>query len=579
MKVWDATLPPALSEAVKACKNHLVAAGIFSALINILYLAPTIYMMQVYDRVVPTGGIVTLVWITVVVAVAIGTLAALEAVRARLMVRASLRLDRLLSGIILDRLLAESGNSPRTGQVLRDFDVVRQTFGGQAMTALFDAPWTPIYFLVAFIIHPVLGALVLLGGVLLVGVAVANERWTKHPAEDAHSAVAASYALQDGIMRRSEVVRALGMRRALVSRQLRERSVGMALVAESQFVGARFTSIAKFLRLFLQSLALGVAAWLAVNRQISVGAIIAASVLLSRGLQPIELLIGSWKQILQAREALKTLSGLLLEEGAAASLLPLPAPRGAVSLESIFVRGTNEQSMILRGISMEVAAGEMLGVIGPSGAGKTTLARVLGGALRPDAGTARIDGAKYEDWDADLLAQHIGYMPQDPSLLPGTIAENISRFSAADDGEGDQLAERVVAAAMAAGTHELILRLPQGYNTVLGPAGQGLSAGQAQRVALARALFGDPTLIVMDEPNAALDAEGEASLCVALSTARNRGATIIVVAHRVGILGDADKLAIIREGTLARIGPAAEILTFLRGGEPVKQSERGRAQP
>lgn len=190
----------------------------------------------------------------------------------------------------------------------------------------------------------------------------------------------------------------------------------------------------------------------------------------------------------------------------------------------------------------------------------------------------RIDGAKYEDWDPDRLAQHIGYMPQDPSLLPGTIGENISRFTVAPEGQGDQLAERVVAAAMAAGTHELILRLPQGYNTVLGQAGQGLSAGQAQRIALARALFGDPTLIVMDEPNAALDAEGEASLCVALSAARNRGATIIVVAHRVGILGDADKLAIIREGSLACIGPAAEILAFLRGGEPVSQSERRRAQ-
>lgn len=578
MKIVETALPPALSEAVKACKKHLITAAIFSALINILYLAPTIYMMQVYDRVVPTGGVVTLLWITAVIAVAIGTLAALEAVRSRLMVRASLRLDRLLSGTILDRLLAQSGNAPRSGQALRDFDVVRQTFGGQAMTALFDAPWTPIYFLAAFIIHPILGGLVMLGGVLLVCVALANERWTRQPAQNAHAAIAASYALQDGIMRRSEVVRALGMRRALVTRQLAERSIGMTLVAQSQFVGARFTSIAKFLRLFLQSLALGVAAWLAINRQISVGAIIAASVLLSRGLQPIELLVGSWKQILQAREALRTLSALFSDEAAMPSLLALPPPRGAVSLDGIVIHGPDATSLILKGISFELAAGEMLGIIGASGAGKTTLARILSGALRPDAGTVRIDGAKYEDWDADRLARHIGYVPQDPSLLPGTIGDNIARFTIVDASEQDLLAGRVVAAAMAAGTHDLILRLPQGYNTLLGPAGQGLSAGQAQRIALARALFDDPSLIVMDEPNAALDAEGEASLCIALSAARNRGATIIVVAHRVGILGDADKLAVMREGALACIGPAGEILAFLRAGAPANQFERGRTQ-
>jgi ABC-type protease/lipase transport system fused ATPase/permease subunit len=368
MKSFIGELPPALVDAMRACRRHLAIAAVFSALINILYLAPTIYMMQVYDRVVPTGGVVTLLWITAVVAFAISTLAALEAVRARLMVRASLRLDRLLSGSILDRLLAEAGNNKRSGQALRDFDAVRQAFGGPAMTALFDAPWTPLYFLVAFFIHPVLGGLILLGGILLVAVAWANERWTQGPTQAAHRALSASYGLQEAILNRHEVVRALGMRRALVARQLQERRAGMSLIADAQFAGARFTSLAKFLRLFLQSLALGVAAWLAVNRQISVGAIIAASVLLSRSLQPIELLIGSWKQVLQARDAVKSLSALFAADRIE-NVTPLPIPGGNLDLERVIVRGPGE-SPILKGVSFALERGEMLGIIGPSGAGE-----------------------------------------------------------------------------------------------------------------------------------------------------------------------------------------------------------------
>lgn len=565
MKLFADDLPPTLVIALRACRQHLIIAAAFSALINILYLAPTIYMMQVYDRVVPTGGVVTLLWITAVVAFAISTLAALEAVRARVMVRASLRLDRLLSGDILDRLLTESGNSKRNGQALRDFDTVRQAFGGPAMTALFDAPWTPLYFLAAFIIHPVLGGVILIGGFLLVMVAMANERWTQGPTQAAHTALSASYGLQEAILNRHEVVRALGMRRALVARQLRERDLSMSLTAEAQFSGARFTSSAKFLRLFLQSLALGVAAWLAVNRQISVGAIIAASVLLSRSLQPLELLIGSWKQVLQARDAMKSLS-VLFATDRNDHLTPLPIPGGSLDVERVIVRGEGE-NLILKGISFSLERGEMLGIIGPSGAGKTALARVIAGALAPDLGAVRIDGASYDDWDAERLAKHIGFLPQDPSLLGGTIYQNISRFSLLENEDTEDGAGKVVAAAMAAGAHELILRLPNGYNTVLDQFGRGLSAGQAQRIALARALFGDPALLVMDEPNSALDSEGEASLCVALAAARTRGATVIVVAHRVGILGEADKLAILREGALVTIGSTDEVLSYLRRGE------------
>jgi PrtD family type I secretion system ABC transporter len=570
MKLFGAELPAPLEAAVRACRHHLVVAAAMSALVNILYLAPTIYMMQVYDRVVPTGGIVTLVWITVIVAFAIGTLSALEAVRTRVMIRASLRLDRLLSGDILDRLLSASNRSAASnGQAMREFDTLRQTFGGPAMIALFDAPWTPLYLIVAFIIHPVLGGLVLLGGGVLFAIALANERQSRAQAHAAHGALGRSYGRQEAILARAEIVRGLGMRRALVARQLAERHSGMSLTAEAQFTGARFASLAKFFRLFLQSLALGVAAFLAVERQISVGQIIAGSVLLSRALQPIELLVGSWRQICQAREAVSALAQLFHDADNEPARMPLPAPAGRINVERVVVRAPEQESLILKGISFDVAPGEMIGIVGPSGAGKTTLARVVAGALAPDRGMVRIDGANYQDWDAELLAAHIGYLPQEASLIGGSIAENISRF---DQGNPNEIALAVVTAAMAAGAHDLIQRLPNGYGTQLDNAGRGLSAGQAQRVALARALYGSPAVLVMDEPNSAVDAEGEAALTVAIADAKARGAAVIVVAHRIGILNDADTLLVLRDGMIDRMGPSEDILAYLSGRPPAAKA-------
>ncbi len=535
MTFLNIAIPEPLMEAVRACRSHMMKAAFFSGLINILYLAPTIYMMQVYDRVVPTGGIVTLVGITLIVALAIGTLAALESVRARLMLRASLRLDRLLSGDILNRVLARSGNSEQaTSQAMRDFDTVRQTFASPAMTALFDAPWTPLYLLVAFVIHPVLGLLVLAAGAAIVAVAFANERWTKAQSSEANRAIARSYARQEAVVGRAEIVRALGMQQAMINRQLQDRREGMALLASAQFIGGRYTSTAKFLRLFLQSFALGVGAWLAVERQISVGAIIAASVLLSRALQPIELLVGSWRQIGQARDAIANLKPLFEQTAVLDHYrTPLPLPQGRIDLEGIALRTPDQEGVILRNVSFSVAPGEIVGVIGPSGAGKTALARIIAGGLMPDIGTLRIDGSDYQDWDTERLSGHIGYLPQDASLFGGTISENISRFAVAAGSDPNQVATKVVAAAMAAGVHEMIQRLPGGYDAMLDHAGRGLSAGQTQRVALARALYGDPPLLILDEPNSALDSEGEAALATAVSAAKARGAAVIVIAHRL----------------------------------------------
>ena len=346
MRLFWMPVPPALAEAVRACRTHFILAATFSALINILYLAPTIYMMQVYDRVVPTNGVLTLVFITLVVGIAIATLSALDALRVRLMARASLRLDRLLSGDILDRLLARSRalpGQPSTQQAMREFDLLRQSLAGPATTALFDVPWTPLYLFVAFLIHPLLGLLVLGAGTILVALALANEKRSKLKAEEAHQANALAYEAHEATLLKAEIVRSLGMRRALVSRHIKQRSVGLDAAAELQLSGSRYNSLVKFVRMFMQSFALGVGAWLAINGQISVGAIIAASVLLSRALQPVEQLVGLWPGIVQSRQALQTLGRLFDQSVAdAAPRTTLPAPEGRVELDRVVVRSRGQ---------------------------------------------------------------------------------------------------------------------------------------------------------------------------------------------------------------------------------------------
>jgi PrtD family type I secretion system ABC transporter len=571
VKLLDAPLPPPLVAALRACRPHLLAAAVFSALINILLLAPTIYMMQVYDRVVPTEGRLTLLYLTLVVAFALATQAALESVRSRLLTLAGLRLDRLLAGGILQKLMSAMAPGA-SAQGMREFDIVRQALSGPVAVAAFDIPWTPIYVLVAFMIHPALGAMTIVGGIVLVVLAVANERATRTRAREAFIAQAQAYAAQEAAAANGEVVRALGMRGALRERQLADRRSGLDLSAKAQFTGGGYSAATKFTRMFLQSAALGLGAWLAVDKQISAGAIIAASVLMSRALQPVEQLVGSWAVVGQVRGALNNLIKLFPPtRGLDVSGTQLPAPTGALALEQVGVRAPGEGPVLLRGVSLRLTPGEILGVIGPSGAGKTTLARVAAGAISPDAGTVRLDGANLADWDGDRLGRYIGYVPQDSGLLAGSIRDNISRFAvwAPRDKESADPAivdADVVAAAQAAGVHELILRLPKGYDTTLGAGGRGLSAGQAQRVALARALYGEPTLLILDEPNSALDADGEAALNNAILATKARGAAILIVAHRTGILNIADRLLVLRDGQVDMLGPRTEVVAKMAAG-------------
>jgi PrtD family type I secretion system ABC transporter len=570
VKVPFLTMPAPLEAALKECRRHIGAAAFFSALVNLLYLAPSIYMLQVYDRVVPTQGQLTLVYLTLIVAFALASLAALEMVRSRLLVLAAMRLDRLMTSDILGRLMAQA-RPANTAQAMREFDGLRAALSGPAALAFMDAPWTPIYVIVAFMIHPALGALTIVGGVLLFGLAMFNERATKPGLMKAQQANAAAYASQESAAMNGEVVRALGMRRAVVARHLEERSVGQSLQTEAQFKGGRFSALTKFFRLFLQSAALGLGAYLAIKGEISSGAIIASSILLSRALQPVEQLVGGWTQVIQARGALNTLGDLFDKtQPLDIDRTKLPTPMGAIELDRVVVRAPGRDELVLKAVSMKMAPGESLGVVGASGAGKTTLARIIAGALAPDAGTVRMDGANYTDWDADLMADHVGYLPQDPSLLSGSVKDNISRFAAWRGMAPEKVDQLAINAATLAGVHDLILKLPKGYDTPLAPGGRGLSAGQAQRVALARALFGDPTLLILDEPNSALDAEGEASLLRAIHSAKARGATILIVAHRTGILAGVDRLMVMRDGAIERLGPREEVLAKL-AGKPAPQ--------
>lgn len=563
MKLAGIDLPRLVTEALADCRQHFIAAAGFSLLINLLYLAPTIYMLQVYDRVVPTGGKTTLLFITVALALALLTLSMLDMVRNRLLVRASQRIDALIAPRLLRQMMGT--DSGAAGQAMRDFDVVRTAMASPAIAAIFDVPWTPVFLIVAFMLHFWIGIMAIVSAALLIWLAWANQKATQRKMEIATSALAAAHNSQQAAAVHGTTVKGLGMTGAMVDRQLGHRRLALANMLSAQFAGSRLTASSRFFRLFVQSAALGLGALLALAGDISAGAIIASSVLLSRALQPIESIIGAWSSLASARAAMRRLSQALetIDEQRIYTLLP--EPQGVLEVEDIGLRGRDGRPILL-GVSARAEPGNILGIIGPSGSGKTTLGKIMIGAMQPTVGTIRIDGARITDWDQDELGRHFGYMPQEPSLFEGTVKENISRFERArSDDHAKQIDEAVVRAAKEAGVHELILELPKGYDSPLGLMGSGLSAGQAQRVALARALYGEPRVLMLDEPNAFMDQAGEAALVIAMAKARARGATVIVIAHRRGILSAADRLLVLDSGRPRMLGPAAEVVARLAG--------------
>jgi ATP-binding cassette subfamily C protein len=551
-----------LGSALRACRWHFIGAALFSGLVNVLYLVPSIFMLQVYDRVVPTRGGGTLLLLTIILIVSLIVLALLDSVRMRLLLRASTRLERRAAPDILLRIMGNTGATPtQRTQALRDFDTLRGTLNSAAVIALFDAPWAPIYIIIAFLLHPWIGVLALVSSLLLAGIAIASDRVTARRLRDTNVRATLASRELDYSVQASEVARVLGMRNAVITRHLLERADLVRRQATLAGVSGQFLAVTKFLRLLLQSLALALGALLAIRQDISGGAIFAASLLLGRALQPIEQILGAMKPLAAARTAYTNLSAFCAHPGSSTATTMLPAPAGRIDVRGVAVNTPGTDRAILSDITFSVEPGQIVALVGPSGAGKSTLLRVLSGALAPDSGEVRIDGASLSDWNREQLGRHLGFMPQTPSLFPANVHTNISRFAAILDTDDEGIDARVVAAARAAGVHEIVLGLPHGYATMLGAGdGGGVSAGQGQGIALARALFDEPTLIFLDEPNAHLDNEGEERLVATFAALRARGATVIVSTHRTGLLQAVDKIMLLRDGRMHLFDDRAKVI-------------------
>lgn len=555
-----------MRDALLACRSHIVFVLVFSAALNLLYLAPSLYMLQVYDRVLSSGGLLTLVFLSAILFASLLTLAFLDATRMRLLAAMAKRFDRLVAPRVLMAVLQREGRQAAgQAQPLREFDTLRAALSGPPAIAAVDIPWAPVYIGVCFLIHPWLGMLTLGGGALLVIIAYVNQMSLHRVLAANEQASGAMYSLHANDSAQGDTARALGMQDALVHRQMLARDGMSNALHEAGRSGAGFAASTKLVRLVLQSAALGLGAYLALQQEISSGAIIAASILSSRAFAPLELIVGAWRQFEQGRASYRVLTAVLKTQESARTFTDLPPPEARLVVENVSVRAPGGDHALLSNASFRVEPGMIIGVIGPSGAGKTTLIRAVAGAVEPDQGAVRLDGAKLSDRPASVMGRYIGYLPQDVSLFAGTIGQNISRF---DEGDKDAVDGAIVAAAKAAGVHDLILTLPLGYDTEIGPGGRGLSAGQAQRVGLARALYGDPVLLVLDEPNAHLDAEGESALIEALQNARKRGASALIVAHRSGIMNIVDGLLVVRDGKIDGYGPRDQIMARLSGQKP-----------
>jgi ATP-binding cassette subfamily C exporter for protease/lipase len=562
-----------LANVVRSFRGVFLAVGAFSFVINILLLVPSIYMLQVYDRALTSRNETTLLMLTIIMLGLLAFEALLEFVRSRVLGRASVALDVKLSNRVFDasfeRNLQGRGGSP--GQALVDLTNVRQFLTSQGLFAFFDAPWTPIYLAVIFLLSPWMGIFGLVGALMLTVMAILTERLTAPLLADANREASSANAYAASNLRNAEVIEAMGMLGGLRQRWFGRQTRFLALQARASDRAAAISAATRFMRLSLQSGILGLGAYLAIDNQLTPGGMIAGSILLGRALAPVELGISTWRGFVSARGAYARLRDLLQAHPARGNALTLPRPKGDVSAENLIVAAPGKRDPILKGLSFKAPAGALVAVIGPSGSGKSTLMRALVGTWRPQSGAMRIDGADVYEWDKAQLGPWIGYLPQGVELMDGTIAENIARFGEVDD-------EAVVRAAQQAGVHELILRLPQGYDTPIGDGGVVLSGGQRQRVALARTLYGSPALIVLDEPNANLDDAGDAALMTALKTIKAEKLTAFVVTHRRNVLSEADLIMVLVDGTIQTFGPRdAVIKSLLTPAAPVAPVRSGGA--
>lgn len=542
-------------ELIARFRPFFFYAGFFSLFINILLLVPSIYMLQVFDRVLTSRSGETLTMLTIGALVALMIMGALELIRSRLLSAAGIALDSMLGPKVLDGLLANSAKLGGTEYIhgLKDVAALRAFLTGNGIISLFDAPWLPFYILLIFFFHPLMGAAAVVGAGSLVVLAFLNERLTRTPLEKLQASSRTASRFIDSSLRNAEVIGALGMVPAISGQwEKLNRNVQEHQALSGQLAG-RMSGITKVARQAIQILMLCVGAALVIEQHVSGGVMMAATIILSRALAPVESMIASWKQMVDARSAYHRLDALLHEQRLSAGITELPAPRGSLVCERVVFSVPRIDRPIIKGISFQIEAGEAIGMVGPSASGKSTLARLMIGLWTPNSGTIRLDGADIQSWPRERLGPWIGYLPQDVELFPGTVAENIARMGQTDS-------EAVIHAAQRANAHEMILRLPRGYDTPVGDGGAALSGGQRQRVGLARALYGSPKFVVLDEPNASLDTEGEIALVKAIAGLKQEGITVVVISHRPSLLSGVDKLMILREGTIEAYGSRAEML-------------------
>ncbi|MBI2236098.1 MAG: type I secretion system permease/ATPase [Magnetospirillum sp.] len=547
-----------LTAALGTCRGAISATVLFSLCGNLLLFVSPLYMLQVYDRVLSSRSTTTLVMLTIIAAFMLAVMGGLEFLRSRMLVRVGTRLDAELAGRTFAGLFEMSRKAPGAagGQVLRDLDMVRDFATGPALLVFCDAPWAPLFIAVAFVLHPVLGMVTLGGGLCIFALAVVNEMITRKALKEASAVSIGAGAFADASLRNSEVVHAMGMLPGIAMRWQLRHQTALALQSSAADRAGGLLALSKFVRLFLQSAILGVGAWLALDDQITGGSIIAASIIMGRALAPIEMAVGHWKGFVGARGAWERLSHLLVEAGSRDETMPLPRPKGALTVDRVFVLPPGGRTAVVKGVSFELKPGEVLGIVGPSAAGKSTLARALTGVWPPGAGSVRLDGADLHAWQREEVGPALGYLPQDVELFDGSVAENIARFQSVDP-------DKVVAAAAKAGVHDIILALPQGYDTRIGEGGRVLSGGQRQRIALARALYGSPSFVVLDEPNSNLDTAGEQALVEAVLDLKRGGATTVVVTHRVAILGCVDRILVLNNGEVELMGSRDEVMARL----------------
>lgn len=545
-----------LREALGRCRQSFITAGLVSFCINILILAPMVYMMQVYDRVMTSGSLSTLGMLTLLLTFLLMVMGTLEWLRSQILIVTSNRLDQVLGSRVFDAMFSSalpSTGRAATAQPLNDLLQLRQFLTGTGLFAFFDAPWLPLNIVIMWWFHWTYGVAALMSAFILVGFNLFNEVATRQLLKDANDAAISSASQTQRNLRNIEAIEAMGMLHRLRRRWLDQQNDMLHLQASASSRAGLIGATSKLYRTLIQSLILGLGAYLAIDKQISPGAMIAGSMLLGRALAPLDLLIGSWKGFVGARDAYQRLENLLRAVPLQPPPMSLPAPTGRIQLESVAIVPPGSQAPIIAGVSLVIEAGQQVAIIGPSAAGKSTLIRAMLGLYRPATGSVRIDGADIGQWSRAELGQYLGYLPQDVELLDGTIGENIARF-------GDVDAEQVVTAARLAGIHEMLLRLPQGYDTVIEGQGAILSAGQRQRIGLARALYALPRIVILDEPNSNLDQEGEQALAHALAGLRQLGRTVVMVTHRPGILQQVDNIAFMNAGKLAAYGPRDRVL-------------------